>query len=377
MNSINLNSGVNLNSSKAGLHVEIKRAYNYKPAFRGKLGDAYVAKVIQGEKVDVANVINSISGTFGPKKEKTVDVIESLITGLYKFVGLNKENTAAINSAKQELSAVPDRIRVAVSTKEEELYNSFRSVIAEKDRVIAQKDEEISNLKKYEGMAKVKSLDEIGLVMPEQVLSTLEDMKAHDEEAHKSLYEYVMTGKGQESFLKQMERNNLLLKAWKDGIYDIPNVKNAADKAREEGFSFGYNASLVAYRMLENILLIENNGAYLMSPKIYQQVKTNAESLISPMKESNIYEDIDKVLQRVLDFHNKLDGAMKKASEKGLTYQSETKNGISTTQSFRTFIDKDGNTHDFSLSSLASGMWGASRIKNPAGVVTRDWSGLK
>ena len=77
-------------------------------------------------------------------------------------------------------------------------------------------------------MAKVKSIEELDVIMPKTaILTAQEEMKEHSEEARESMLNYLLTGKGQEAVLAQTERNNILMKAMQDGITQLPEVNEA------------------------------------------------------------------------------------------------------------------------------------------------------
>ncbi len=112
---------------------------------------------------------------------------------------------------------------------------------------------------------------------------------------------------------------------------------------------------------------------------MFNQVKNNAEALILPLhspKSSYAPANIDKALKEVVEFHNELAKGMQKLTQRGNVYKGETRKGISLNQSYRSFVDKDGYTRDYPLTSIAYGNFGIERIKDPKGEIIRDWSGL-
>lgn len=346
-------------------------------SFKGAIGDTLIKEA--GNSAPPLNTIMSkVKGTFGLSAEKAKDVFESLLT---KITTMSNELVAK-NSEIQSLKGLVESLKTELSREENvniQLHDSIKTIVADKNGKISELNSKIEELKKYEGLGKVKSVEELDTVMPEQVLSILEEAKAHHEEAHKSLGEFLFTGKGQEAFLEQMERSNTILKAKQDKMDAVPKVGKALEDSRSE-LTIGYEPAYVAAEMMENILKFDERGEYLNSPVMFNQVKNNAEAIILPMHTARSQyapANIDKALKEVVDFHNNLVKGMNHLQESGFVYKGETRKGISLGQSYRTFVDKDGTTRDFPLTSIAYGNFGLARIKSPDGKIIQDWSGIK
>lgn len=375
MNTVNLNLSRPYNNNNLAVGSKQSRV-----AFKGVIGDSLLKDVIVTRTVPTTETfLSKIKGTFGISSDKAKDVLDSFVKLTGELLSTKSIQDATLsdlttqhNITLNEINDLRGKLQYANGMELRQ-----KDIIEHQAEEIKEQNVKIKELEKYESMAKVKSIDEIGVVMPEQMLTTIEEMKNLNQEAKNSLFKYVMTGKDQEKFLQYMEQNNIILKGFKDGMYNISDVKTAIDKARAS-VCLGYDNDVVAYRMLENALKFQPEGVYINSPAIYQQVKTNAESLITPMKDTNRYShiDIDTTLKNVIEYHSNLDKSMQEASKKGLKYLSETRKDFSTSQSYRSFQDIEGNIHDISLDSLAAGYFGMARVKTQDGKMLYNHSGL-
>lgn len=356
----------------------ISKKQSHNPTFKGALGDKVVKQLVNKEKLTVAGILALTAGVIGLNKEKVSDVVESLVDKVNKLLSEK-------DSLKNEKEQLKNALENSQNRNNKELEGARKSlvyvngIVESNKNVIAEKDAKIAELQKYEVMSKVKSVEEIGVVMPDEAIATLKEAGAKNKEAHASLMNYLLTGKGQEEFLAQMERNAILYKANREGILNIPEV-NAELRKKQYSFlpTVGNDPYFVACKMLHNCLTVQPKSSYIKSSAIREQIKTNAEALIKPMKSERIHysTSVETEIKSSLQFHEELDSAMKGAEEQGLEYVSETNDGVSATQSYRTFKNEDGNFLDYSLKDLVRGYKGCARVKTPDGEILYDNSNI-
>ena len=172
------------------------------PTFKGALGQKVVNEIRTKKTVTVAGILAMVAGGIGLSKEKVSDVLESLL-----------EEIENLRSSNESLS-------------------------------------------KYKDMLEVKSIDENGVLTPSNVLELLNEIKEYEFVAYESLLNFVMTGKGKEDFIDQMNRYAVLSKADKDGTTKTSTVKKALEKTKEEMSYTPYYSDQFAeaLQMLENVL---------------------------------------------------------------------------------------------------------------------------
>ena len=307
-------------------------SYNSTPAFKGALGDKFVSKLAKGETVEVKEVMDAVKGTFGPKSEKVADVFESLLGRVQVLTSNNEANLRGRQIAESKLAEVPKQIQDAELKTRAELSEAFQTVLNEKNAELAAKDVELKAAKeyaaKYEPMSSVKSIEEIGVVMPEQVIETLKEMVEHKAEAADSMFNFLMTGKGQEAAVAQIERHNVFARAFHDGVVNIPEVNEAMDKIRYNNDLYVSSEPLsFTIDLIEKALRGNPKGSYLESYAIRNQVKANAMGFLTPMcnnKYSNMSEEatskhLDESFNSIIKFNKNL----KKGKEKYIKQYSD------------------------------------------------------
>lgn len=351
------------------------------PSFKGVTGEKALEVILKTStkeknvgKATVASLLALVGGVIGLNKEKVADVFEEFANKIQSLMGKNKE----LESQNLELEKNLTKTRSEKDMVKEKLEN-IQLVLQQNAAAAAQKDAKIAELQKYEAMAKVKSIDEIDTVTPERFIATLQEIEEHNDAAYKSLFDYLMTGKGQEEFLAQMGRNEILLKGRKDGIDNIPEVKDALAKTKESvGLSnLGNDSYYSACTMLGNVLSVQPKASYIQSRAIYFQVKANAEALIEPIMDKRYtYSDsVEKEMEKALAFRKTISNEIISAKSKyGFEYVSETTVDNSTNNSYVTFKNNDGNFVDYSLNSIYAGFWAEARIKTPEGEIINDYS---
>lgn len=374
-------------SSKNNSNNSIKKQYKFsKPNFQGALEEQFLKEAIAKKSLPaVETIMNKISAFMGLSAVKTKGMFEALLKALNDSLSENAILNQKIAELNKKISNDEIAYRAEFAKNERELRDGFSKTLEQKNALIAEKDAKIAELQKYEGMAGVKSIEEIGVIMPDRAIEMIEEIKANNESAHKSLFEYIMTGKGQEEFLKQIARNEYLVKARKDGIEKIPSVSTAIEQAANDGIRvLGFFSYETACEMLGNCLKTFANGDYIQVPAIYRQVRDNANSLLLPLLKQDDhypYKTVEKEMQDAIKFQNGIKDAKLALAQKGYNYLSETRLGVSPNESFMTFVDNnDGITRDYSLQTLSQGynsFLGMYRLRDAKGNIIRDDSNIK
>lgn len=300
-----------------------------KVTFQGALGDKFVRDIALMADVDTNAIMKEIKGTFGPKTEKVQDVIESFVDALRKMTLQGKKLEGDLRQANEKISQFPNEKNNAVFEAEKRLRTSFMETLNAKNKEIeaakAETKEAQDLLEKYKPVVNVKSVEEIGTVMPDKVLEVLNEMVEHKAAANKSMFEFLMTGKGQEEALAQIERNNILQKARKDGILNISEVGEASNKiSREHSLFTGYSESNFTVNLIEKALMSDAKGEYLASKVVKDQVKKNAMAILAPMADERYYntglgaieKNLDKILDDVVKFHKNFKSGVEKVKQR-------------------------------------------------------------
>ncbi len=355
--------GFNPNYSTANV-----KSHNSTPAFKGALGDKFVSKLARGEVVEAKEVMEAVKGTFGPKSEKVADVVESLLGRVQVLTSNNEANLKGRQIAERKLADVPKQIQDAELKTATEMRESFEATLKAKNAELAAKDAELKAAKeyaaKYEPMAKVKSIEELDVVMPDQAIETLNDMVAHKVEATDSMLNFLMSGKGQEAALAQIERQNVIQKANIDGVTKIPDVEKALNSVKQnENMYPGTHPLWFANSMISNALNGNSKALYLESKAIRNQVKENAMGLLSPMcdnKYSNMSEEavskeLDKTFDNAIKFHKNLAKGKEKLTKQYSDAEiTETIVPYDNNNSKWTINEKDGNSWDVSYWQISN-----------------------
>ncbi|MBP3925099.1 hypothetical protein J6E39_07660 [bacterium] len=277
--------------------------------FTGVRGDEVVRKIVSGADVRPDELVKEMKGTFGIKKDVAEDIMESLIgkiKGLFdsnlalQKKGIEGDNTIRTllnesSDAKNQVSFLEGKIKAQDAT------------IASKNEALAAKDKELTALKadfkKYEPAMKIKSLDEIGAVTLEDAFKVMDDMVAHKNAAMESMHEFLMTGKGQEEALAQIERHNILLNAEQDGLGKGKDFIAKKEEIANNGISTnGYSSLWFAKEMVSEAIASSPKSANYNSKAIAEQVKDNAMAILTPLtKDKGISSDqIAKNIEEVI-----------------------------------------------------------------------------
>lgn len=340
------------------------------PAFKGQLGQKVVQDIAAKKVVTVASILALVGGILGLSKDKVSDVIEELVDKIKSLMGQNENLTQQNLELKKTLINTKSERDVIEAEKERMQADITQASVANKleNQKLTAK---IAELEKYEAMAKVKSVDELDIVTPEQFVELLNEAKENQGVAEESLLNYLFKGNGQEEFLAQMERSNKILKAKGDGILNLEDMNRAYENI---GIIIGYDSAYVAQQMMKKALKDNEAGAQLSYPPVRVQVETNADAIINPMKNPNFKETSNKeVLENVSKFYTELAVNTNKF-EMNTRSKFEARNLDRNHKPYYTFTKEDGSKIDIYLDHLANGCFGISRTTTADGTVI-DLSG--
>ena len=336
------------------------------PAFRGALGDKVVKEIANKKALTATGIVAMASGLIGLSKDKINDIVDSLVDRIYGLQNQNdtlvKENKETRNNADQK----EINMRAEFAENERRLRDSFSTTLQQKTAEIAEKDAKIAELQKYEGMAKVKSVDELDIVSPEQFIELLKEAKDAEQKAEQSLLNYLFNGNGQEEFLAQMERSNKILKARSSGITEIPEMKEAFEGLK---MTIGFDPAYVAQEMMEKALKHNEKGAQVNYAPIRKQLQENADAIINPMMNKKYCNNTsnEDILKEVSKFYKKLDSNKVKLMNEG--WKFEQRNVNSKNRPYYTFVNNKNEKYDLYVEDLAYGSFGFGRKTLADGTV--------
>ena len=339
------------------------------PAFKGALGDTVVKKIANKEALKATGIVAMAAGLIGLSKDKVNDIVESLVDRIYGLQNQNDALTKELQETKESSMQKENNMRAEFAERERNLRNTYGQAINQKDTemniAIAEKDAKIAELQKYEGMAKVKSVDELDIVSPEQFIELLKEAEDAEQKAEQSLLNYLFNGNGQEEFLAQMERSNKILKARSSGITEIPEMKEAFEGSK---IYIGFSPAYVAQQMMANALKNNEAGAQVNYAPIRKQIQENADAIINPMMKKNYnYQPNEKILEEVSYFYKKLSEGKAKMAKDGWKFEKKSVN--SSNIPYYTYVNDKNEKYDIYLSDLASGSFGFGRKTLADGTV--------
>ena len=281
--------------------------------FTGALGDKFVREI---ETVVTPDIMKELKGTFGLKTEKVEDVIGSFVEAMRDMINKRKLLSVELNSAKAKIAKFPKQKDDAVRARESELINSWTKTIQAKNEEVsaakAETKEAKAALEKYKPVVAVKPVEEMVSIMPDKALEILNEMVEHKAAANKSMFEFLMTGKGQEEALAQIERNNMLKKASEDGIFNIQSISEEYAKIRKDHSIYtAVSDQYFTTNLIERALMSDTKGEYLSSYAIKEQVKKNAMAILTPMADERysntnleyVERELDNAIERAKKFH--------------------------------------------------------------------------
>lgn len=343
-------------------------------SFKGTIGDTLLREAATNKTVPtVETIFSKIKSTFGVSADKTKDVLESFVR---KIKSLTNENA----NLREQLSTTTSAMKQNEQTAKDELANmeqwwrdSLAKTLEQKNAEIAEKDAKIADLQKYEGMAKVKSVEELDEILPEEFLELIKEAKESEKKAQDSLLEYVFTGKGQEEFLAQIERSNKILKAKMTGIEKMPEMAAAY---KDSQLPLGFDPIFAAVSMLRNALINSEKGLQIMYPPVSKLVEENFNAITAPMRKTNTrYAPTSKCLDDVKDFYNRITDNSKKLTNQG--YKLVERSEFNGRQYYSFINSKDGSKLDIFRDDLSAGFFGLARRTDSQGNVTslcnKEW----
>ena len=328
--------------------------------FRGPIGTKMLEKA---GGLELKSVLSQITGFFGLEAGKVKDVLESFIQRI------NIQEKAAM-ILKQEIKSKGDRIatlEVQNKKMEQEAEVLKASItgrdnkIAELQKTVVDKDKQIAELEGYRKMADVKPISELGILMPKEVIAAINEAKENDVKAIQSAFEFAMTGKGQEELVKQIDRNNIVYNAIKDGMKRIFEVENSLEECSKNGLPLGFNQEEFARIYFTKALEANAEGAYLESTSIFSQVLTNIDAFLTPLRDPKYsYKPSSDVLGKALKYHRNIEtnkGDLQRRSNMTLVeyVKSET---MKPTESYYIFEKPDGRRFKITAQNLANGSYG-------------------
>ena len=289
-------------------------------AFEGVKGDHIVRRLAQFDDVKVSEVMQELKGTFGPKSEKVEDVIESFIAALKERFSKEAVASDQIKVYQSSLERAEQRIKEA-EDEVSDVREAFSGALKAKTAALKEKEEELKKAQeianKYKPMASVKSVDELGVIMPDEVIKVAQEMQRNKSNAAQSMMNFLLSGKGQEEALAQIERNNILQRARLDHLDDIPGVSAAFKQMNDNGVYPNVSHAFII-GMIKNSLLTCPKGDYILSNTMGEQIKKNATAILLPNidekclphyvgEKSNVSKfvesQIDEIIKEVKDFH--------------------------------------------------------------------------
>ena len=207
-------------------------------------------------------------------------------------------------------------------------------------------------------MAKVKSINELDIISPEQFVELLKEAKEAQPKAEESLLNYLFNGNGQEEFLAQMERSNKILKARSAGITEIPEMQEAFESSK---MTIGYDSACVAQKMMEKVLKCNEKGAQVGYAPIRKQLQENADAIINPMMNKGWNNTPNEaILKGVSEFYKKL-AYQKEVLMKERNLRFEQRNVNSKNIPYYSFVNDKNEKFDIYLNDLVSGALGYGR----------------
>lgn len=344
---------------------------NKQPQFRGAIGNRLLEK--SAGRLETNVVMKEMSGTFGINKDKLKDILEAFVEKLNLQENLNKllksdniSKDKSIDELTRKNNEANRRIEILeaqVAGKEQENKNL--------KEIILERDSEIKELEPYRSSLKVKSVDELDIVHPQQVIETLEIAAKNQKDALASAFEFATTGKGEEALLKQLEYSNILLRAIKDQVHLIPEVADALNKFDEKNIKIGYDPESVARLFFKIALQANPKGNRLIAKPYYVQTRDNIEAFLAPLRTQGYsYCASNEVVDSAKKFHEDL--AHNKdylINNRGFNFKEfiESEDNHCHT-AYYIFTRPNGGSFKISATNLSLGLLGRGEMYDPNGT---------
>lgn len=286
---------------------------NTQPAFKGAIGEKLLQEISTGSSVETEQVMKSIKGFMGASSEKFVDVVESFSERIKTLRANIEKKNVKTRELYDQSRAIPSETNNAVWEKEKEVRAKYQKRFDEGSLKLAKKDKEVQlaqeEADRLKGLQSVKSISEVGVLMPENAMKLMDEMASKKEIATDSMFEYLMNNGSGEEMFAQAERNKTLMQACKSGLFNIPEVSEYMNKVGVRPTSgLDYVQEEISRALLGN-----PKGSYLESYSVSQKVKERAMSVLesnletnpnwwSPTKES-VSKELDKTINDAKEFH--------------------------------------------------------------------------
>lgn len=330
---------------------------NSQVNFRGRLGTKMLEKA---GGLELKSVLSEITGFFGLKTTKVKDVLESFIERINiqeKASKVMKQDIASkgnkiakLEEENKTLEQQNEILKTSLAGRDERIFNLQRDAI--------KKDEEIAYLEPYRKMLAVKPINEIGVLMPDEVIEIIKMAKANESISIQSAYEFAMTGKGQEALLEQINRSNAIQKAFEDGMKDFPKLRESVNDMR---FGFGYDQEALARSYFVEALQRNKEGSYLVSKSIKSQIEQNIEAFLAPLRNPKYsYNPVFEITNKALKYHQNLE-VNKEEMVKRFNMKFEkiiTVDTESLPETYYVYTNRNGDWLRISERNLASGCFG-------------------
>lgn len=299
-----------------------KKSTSTNVQFGGNLGDKFVKEIINNVDVKPEDLIKEMNGLFGIKKGKAQDIMESFIAKVKQLYSDKRALKSELQKTNEKIDVLNREKDNAVITAERKVKENFQSIIQEKNKEVLAKDNELKEMKaqleKYQQVAKVKSVQELDTIMPDKAIEIIDGLVKNKISARKSIAEFLLTGKGQEDALKQIERNNMLMKAQADGVTRIPEIIKKIDEMKGSGVYLSSD-SYFTINLIESALKGSPKGNYVKSTAIKDQIKENAMAILTPMCNTGkkaLQQELDKCLDKVEKYHDGLAKGIEKLKKR-------------------------------------------------------------
>lgn len=347
---------MNIISNQVSNYNNYNRVNNSRPAFQGLKGDKLLKQMAEcTSDVTTSAMMNEVKGKFGLSKESFVDVAESFMTKIKELTEITPKKAEELRELETKQKNIPAKYNVEYSA-EQEVRQQYSAQTAEleqrvnesKTRLLAAKQE----ASVYEPMKEVKSIEEIGIMMPEDVMKLIDETNAHKNEAAESMFNFLMNNGDGAGVMAQIERYKSLNKAYMvDGLYMIPEV-SAHTKGKHAPVIDPFTSSLNLIKMA-----IKGNpkGSYLESNYIRKQVSDRAMTILKPLSEGSsevagekeIEKKLNAIYDEAVDYHRNFPKGMEKLKKNYPKYELvDCPDGYDTSKSCIKVLKQDGFVWD-------------------------------
>lgn len=315
---------MNIVSNQTPNYNIYNRNNNSRPAFKGVLGDKLVKELAEkGGEFKTEQMMQEVKGMMGPNKAKVNDVVESFVGKIKELVEINPKKSQELRELEAKQRALPDTYQVNYQA-EQEVRNEFAAQTQEMNKRVEATQKRLqaaqAEAKIFEPMKEVKSIEEIGVMMPEEAMKLIDETHAHKNEAADSMFNYLMNNGDGVGVFEQMTRYRGLNKAYcQDCLYLIPEVA-AHWKGKHAPVSDPVLSGLELVRMA---MKGNKQGSYLESNYTRRQVTDRAANLFKPMiqdgtsrvSEQEFDRSMNNILDEAVEYHRNYPKGLAKIKE--------------------------------------------------------------